>query len=152
MLIPLFARNDETHVWLVRRAAGLRKHSGQVALPGGKVDTSDASRLATALREAEEEIGLHRDSVDILGRLDDLVTVTGFTISPFVGWVSGPFTPRPNPEEVGRVFDAPLSTFFVRARGIPPFHGHAVDGELVWGATGKILRDLVAILRDVSGP
>ncbi len=146
VLIPLFARGDETHVWLVRRAAGLRTHSGQVAFPGGKTDASDASGLATALREADEEIGIPPASVDVLGRLDDLVTRTGFTISPFVGWVASAFTPRPNPEEVARVFDAPLRAFFARPRGIPPFRGHTVDGEFVWGATGKILRDLVGVL------
>jgi len=149
VLIPLFAKGDETYLWLVRRSASLRKHSGQVAFPGGKTDATDPSGLATALRESSEEIALPPSSVDVLGQLDDLVTGTGFTISPFVAWVAEPFTPRPNPEEVSRVFDAPLRAFFESARGIPPFHGHTVDGELVWGATGKIMRDLVGILRDI---
>jgi 8-oxo-dGTP pyrophosphatase MutT (NUDIX family) len=146
VLIPLFEERGETHVWLVRRSATLRKHAGQVAFPGGKRDAGDASGLATALREAEEEIGLPAASVDVLGQLDDCVTGTGFTISPFVGWITAPFTPRPNAAEVDRVFLAPLRTFFEVARGIPPFHGHKVEGELVWGATGKILRDLIAVL------
>jgi 8-oxo-dGTP pyrophosphatase MutT (NUDIX family) len=148
VLIALFTRDEDTHVWLVRRSDGLRRHSGQVALPGGKRDPSDASGLHTALREAEEEIGLPATSLDVLGQLDDLVTGTGFTISPFVAWVTQPFTPRPNVAEVARVFDVPLRTFFAKARGIPPFHGYSVEGELVWGATGKILRDLVAAVRE----
>jgi 8-oxo-dGTP pyrophosphatase MutT (NUDIX family) len=151
VLIPLFAGDGRADVrlWLVRRAATLRKHSGQVAFPGGKVDAADESGRATALREAEEEIGLPRDSVDVLGQLDDLVTGTGFTITPYVGWVTRPFALRPNPAEVARAFDAPLAAFFAKARGIPPFHGHTVDGELVWGATGNILRDLVDVVRSL---
>jgi 8-oxo-dGTP pyrophosphatase MutT (NUDIX family) len=152
VLVPLFARDGEVRLWFVRRAATLRKHSGQVAFPGGKNDAQDASMLATALREAEEEIALPRASVDVLGRLDDLVTGTGFTISPFVAWITEPFTPEPNPSEVARVFDAPLEAFFEKARGIPPFHGHTIDGELVWGATAKIMRDLVAVLRELGAP
>ena len=151
VLVPLFSYENETHLWLVRRASSLRRHSGQVALPGGKVDATDESAVAAALREAEEEIGLPRSCVDVLGPLDDLVTGTGFTISPFVGWIAIPFTPNPNPAEVARAFAAPLRSFFGRAGGIPPFHGHTVDGERVWGATGKVLRDLVALVREVTG-
>jgi 8-oxo-dGTP pyrophosphatase MutT (NUDIX family) len=150
VLVPLFAHSsdEEARLWLVRRAATLRKHGGQIAFPGGKRDVSDASGLAAALREAEEEIGLSSSKVDVLGQLDDLVTGTGFTISPFVAWIAAPFTPRPNEAEVARVFDAPLRAFFERAGGVPPFHGHTIEGELVWGATGKILRDLVGVLRE----
>ncbi len=147
VLVPLFERDGDVYVWLVRRSDRLRKHSGQVAFPGGKTDAGDASGRATALREAEEEVGLRAAAVDVLGQLDDLVTGTGFTISPFVGWVAGPFTPRPNPDEVARVFRAPLRAFFARPSGIPPFHGYTIDGEFVWGATAKIARDLVKILR-----
>jgi 8-oxo-dGTP pyrophosphatase MutT (NUDIX family) len=114
------------------------------------MDEGDDGMLATALREAQEEIGLAPNMVDVLGRLDDLVTGTGFTIAPFVGWIEGPFTPVANAAEVARAFDVPLGTFFGAADGVPPFHGHTVDGELVWGATGKILRDLVALVREIE--
>jgi 8-oxo-dGTP pyrophosphatase MutT (NUDIX family) len=150
VLIPLAVHAGEVHLWLVRRAKTLRRHSGQVAFPGGKVDATDDGSRATALREAHEEIGLLPSAVDVLGRLDDLVTGTGFTIAPFVGWIEGPFDPVPNEAEVARVFAVPLRTFFDKARGIPPFHGHMVDGERVWGATGKILRDLVGVVRELD--
>ena len=150
VLIPLVVQDGEVHVWLVRRAATLRRHSGQVAFPGGKRDRTDADARATALREAFEEIGLVPDVVDVLGQLDDLVTGTGFTISPFVGWIDSPFLPVANVDEVARVFAVPLRTFFDKARGIPPFHGHDFDGERVWGATGKMLRDLVDVVRGLS--
>jgi 8-oxo-dGTP pyrophosphatase MutT (NUDIX family) len=150
VLVPLVHRAGEVHVWLVRRSSGLRRHSGQVAFPGGKMDPTDDGMLATALREAHEEIGLAPVLVDVLGRLDDLVTGTGFTVSPFVGWIDAPFTPVANAAEVARVFAVPLRVFFGDAEGVPPFHGHTVDGELVWGATGKILRDLVALVRGIE--
>jgi 8-oxo-dGTP pyrophosphatase MutT (NUDIX family) len=148
VLIPLFESDDDVHVWLVRRAATLRRHGGQVAFPGGKTDAAE-SALETALREAHEEIGLPAVLVDVLGRLDDLPTRTGFTIAPFVGWIRGPFIPAPNESEVARVFSVPLRAFFAKPCGIPPFHGHTVVGERVWGATGKILRDLVAVIREL---
>jgi 8-oxo-dGTP pyrophosphatase MutT (NUDIX family) len=148
-LIPLFEEGNEVRLWLVRRASTLRRHSGQVAFPGGKSDPLEAPR-ETALREAHEEIGLTATAVDVLGRLDDLVTGTGFTIAPFVGWLREPFTPVPSQAEVARVFSVPLAAFMAKPRGIPPFHGYDVDGERVWGATGKILRDLLAVLRATS--
>jgi 8-oxo-dGTP pyrophosphatase MutT (NUDIX family) len=146
VLAAMCERDGEVCLWLMRRTIDHGKHSGQVALPGGKRDPSDGAMLDTALREAEEEIGLARASVDVLGRLDDLVTGTGFSISPFVAWVSGPFEPRPSPAEVARVFAAPLRAFFRPPRGEHPFYGYDVDGELVWGATGRIVFDLVRTL------
>jgi 8-oxo-dGTP pyrophosphatase MutT (NUDIX family) len=147
VLVPLFERNGEAHVWLMLRAEGLRKHGGQVAFPGGKTDPGDASGRDAGVREAYEEIGLPEASIDVLGQLDDLVSGTGFTISPFVAWVTDAFTPTPNPTEVAKVFAAPLRTFFEHPRGLAPFQGHAVEGQFVWGATAKILRDLVQLLR-----
>src|SRR5882724_1086668 len=106
VLVPLFApiAGADPEVWLVRRADEMRLHGGQVALPGGKYETGDRDLLTTALREAEEEIGLFTSRVDVLGRLDDYVTVTGFVVTPFVGWIGEPFIPRPLASEVARVF------------------------------------------------
>src|SRR5438309_595177 len=87
VLLPLVDRAGEAHIWLTRRPETMNRHRGQVALPGGKRDASDASALDTALRETEEEIGFARSHVEILGGLDDLVTTTGYLISPFVGWL-----------------------------------------------------------------
>jgi 8-oxo-dGTP pyrophosphatase MutT (NUDIX family) len=150
VLIPLFEREGAVHAWLVRRAQGLRSHSGQVAFPGGKRDADDESLLTTALREAEEEIGLARDEVDVVGPLDDLVTITGYTITPFVGWVRHDLTLTPNAAEVARAFAAPLASFFEEPTGMFPRIGWRVDGELVWGATAAILKGLVAIVREMT--
>jgi 8-oxo-dGTP pyrophosphatase MutT (NUDIX family) len=152
VLLSLFERDGEMHTWLVRRARGMRRHSGQVAFPGGKRDPSDRSPIGTALREAREEIGLLPSAVDVLGPLDELVIGTGFTVSPFVGWLLEPFSPVPNPAEVARVFAAPLRVFLDPPSGIPPFRGYRVDGELVWGATAAMARSLGLIVAEVVGP
>jgi 8-oxo-dGTP pyrophosphatase MutT (NUDIX family) len=139
-------------LWLVRRPSSLRTHSGQVALPGGKRDPTDPDLVSTALREAEEEIGLFPGQVEVLGIADDLVTVTKYLVTPVVGWIHGPFEPRPNPSEVSRAFSAPFATFhdggvlestpFESIRRV--VRAFRVEGEIVWGATAAILSALAA--------
>jgi 8-oxo-dGTP pyrophosphatase MutT (NUDIX family) len=150
VLVPLFERGGEAHLWLVRRPTSMRSHAGQVAFPGGKSDPSDDSLLTTALRETKEELGIAPGGVDVLGALDDTHTFTGFTISPWVGWLEHDLDVRPNPSEVARAFAVPFAAFFAPVRGAPPLRGWTIDGELVWGATAAILRGLVAIVRDLD--
>ncbi|HEY3593426.1 MAG TPA: CoA pyrophosphatase [Polyangiaceae bacterium] len=157
VLVPLFAPSPQgtPEVWLVRRADDLRVHSGQVALPGGKKEPTDTDLLTTALREAEEEIGLAPAEVDVLGQLDDCVTVTGFVVTPFVGWIAQPFTPRPLAMEVARVFALPLSTFERPTRTMRVgADGHErvvfsyeAGGETIWGTTARILAGFSDLLR-----
>lgn len=149
VLLPLFERDGEAHVWLARRPSSMRSHAGQVAFPGGKNDASDESLLDTALRETHEELAIERRRIDVLGALDDVITVTGFTISPWVGWLEPGVQVTPNPSEVARAFAAPLRAFFEEPSGVLPFRGWTVDGEFVWGATAAILRGFVAILREL---
>jgi 8-oxo-dGTP pyrophosphatase MutT (NUDIX family) len=151
VLATLFERGGEAHVWLVRRPQSMRSHAGQVAFPGGKSDPLDPTLLATALREANEELGIAPGDVDVLGALDDINTITGFTISPWVGWLSSDMPVQPNPTEVERAFAAPLRAFFEPQTGSWPRHGWTIDGELVWGATAAIVRDFVAIVRELGG-
>jgi 8-oxo-dGTP pyrophosphatase MutT (NUDIX family) len=151
VLVPLFERDGEVHVWLVRRPRAMRSHPGQVAFPGGKADAGDATPLDTALREANEELGIQRTSVDVLGALDETHTITGFAISPFVGWLAPGVEVFPSTAEVARAFAAPLGAFLESPSGVPPWHGWTVDGERVWGATAGIVRGLVAIVRDLPG-
>jgi 8-oxo-dGTP pyrophosphatase MutT (NUDIX family) len=150
VLIPLFEKEGEAHVWLVRRPASMRSHAGQVAFPGGKSERSDESLRVTALREAEEELGIEPASVDVLGVLDDYATITGFTITPWVGWLAPDVVIKPNAEEVARAFPAPVRAFLEPPRGILPFRGWTVEGELVWGATAAILRSFAAIVTELG--
>lgn len=162
VLLPFFAQPGDgrsidagPYLWLVRRADGMRVHGGQVALPGGKRDPGDSDLLFTALREANEEIGLAPTDVDVLGTLDDCVTVTGFAVTPYVGWIPRPFDPKPLASEVARVFAAPLSAFLVPPRAVSIDLGpskrivlsYEATGEIVWGATASILRNFVELLR-----
>jgi 8-oxo-dGTP pyrophosphatase MutT (NUDIX family) len=150
VLVPLFEQDGEAHLWLVRRPGTMRSHAGQVAFPGGKTDLADGSPQVTALREADEELGIPRESVDVLGPLDEMHTITGYTISPFVGWLAPGVEIKPNPGEVARAFAAPLRMFLEPQRGYLPWRGWTIDGELVWGATAAIVRGFVAILRELG--
>lgn len=157
VLVPLFRRPEtgQTHLWLLRRPDDGSAHGGQVALPGGKPAAQDEDLRATALREAEEEIGLPRGDVEVFGPLDEYVTITRFRVRPFVGWVPATFSPCRNRAEADRVFHGPLATFLEPAAlhevKVGPFRrsmpSHRVDGEIVWGATFTILHRFAEILR-----
>jgi 8-oxo-dGTP pyrophosphatase MutT (NUDIX family) len=150
VLLPLFERDGEAHVWLVKRPTSMRSHAGQVAFPGGKSDAGDDSLRDTALRETHEELGIDPGSVDVLGALDEVHTyVSGFTISPWVGWLAPGTLVSPSASEVARAFAAPLRAFLDEPSGTPPFVGWTIDGELVWGATAAIVRGFVAILGEL---
>jgi 8-oxo-dGTP pyrophosphatase MutT (NUDIX family) len=159
VLVALFPWQDAPHVWLIRRPEGLRSHAGQVALPGGKVEPEDADITATALREASEEIGLPPSALEVLGLDDDFSTSTGYVITPVVAWLVSDFTLATNPAEVARAFSAPLAIFREEGiLGIVPIEAfknlaraYLVDGEIVWGATARVLRAL-ALRIDFSPP
>ena len=146
VLVPIFERDGEVHMWLVRRPTSMRSHAGQVAFPGGKNDVSDESLLDTALREAEEELGIERARVDVLGALGDVPTGTGFRITPWVGWIAQGETVRPNPSEVARAFAPPLRVFVQPGAQAGARRSWTFDGELVWGATALIIADLLDTL------
>jgi 8-oxo-dGTP pyrophosphatase MutT (NUDIX family) len=151
VLIPVIDHPQPT-VLLTQRSAHLNDHAGQISFPGGKIDAGDASPLATALREAEEEIGLARQFVDPIGYLDLYGTSFGFRILPTVARVRPGFNLRINPSEVDDVFEVPLAFLMDPAnhelhskefRGIERFYYAMPYGErYIWGATAGILRVL----------
>jgi 8-oxo-dGTP pyrophosphatase MutT (NUDIX family) len=160
VLILLDARGGEERVIFQRRTSHVEHHKGQISLPGGRRDEEDASLLATALRETHEEIGVPPDAVDVLGRLDDITTGTGYAVSPFVGalalgW-SGRY--RPHPAEVEQLLEVPLAHLRsergrVRATvlaGDRPRSEEAFFFEraLIWGATGRILHNFFDVIAD----
>lgn len=139
-------------VLLTKRASGLKHHPGQIAFPGGKVDSGDDGPVGAALREAEEEIGLPRGMVEVLGTLPPHETVTGYTVTPVLGWIRDAFEPAPEVGEVAEAFDVPFShvtdpdRFVIESRlwrGTRR-HYYAVPWGpyYIWGATARMLRVL----------
>lgn len=154
VLIPLVARPSPT-LLLTQRTSHLANHSGQIAFPGGKVDESDTDEIDAALREAEEEVGLAREFVQVLGTLPIYTTGTAFIITPVVALVQPGFTLAPNEGEVADVFEVPLSFLLdpahhrrhaLTAEGVRRewFSMPYQDGEVerfIWGATAGMLRN-----------
>ena len=149
VLVPLVEHADEPSILLTRRADHLEKHSGQVAFPGGKVEDSDDSPIAAALREAEEEIGLDPSHVEIAGVLDTYQTGTGFLILPVVGLVRPGFTLTPDENEVADVFEVPAHIALSEANWKTDsgewkgrmwnFYSMDYQGYNIWGATAGML-------------
>jgi 8-oxo-dGTP pyrophosphatase MutT (NUDIX family) len=154
VLLPLHGWPDEPGLIFTERRADMRRHAGEISFPGGRRDEADADLVATALREAEEEIGLAPASVELSGALPPASTfVTGYRIHPYVGLIPDPseLDLRPNPSEVETVLafslDGLRAGYAMRRlvrRGVP-IHTptYEMDGHLIWGATARILGDLL---------
>ncbi len=156
VLVPLVDRAEGMSVLLTQRTAHLSAHAGQIAFPGGRLEPEDEDAIAAALRETEEEIGLSREQVSLIGRLDTYVTGTGFENSPIVGIVSPPFLLSPDPFEVADVFEVPLpfvldprnhcrtERVFEERRRV--FFVLPYQGRNIWGATAGMLVNLAEVL------
>jgi len=152
VLVAADLTTPEPTLILTKRSARLKHHPGQIAFPGGKQDPRDADPIATALREAEEEIALPRAAVDVLGTLPAHETVTGFRVTPVLGLIRSPVTLAPEAGEVEEVFRVPFafvtdpSSFRVEGRRWQGRHRHYYvvpwGPYYIWGATGRILRAL----------
>lgn len=156
-MVPLVQR-EEIQILLTQRTSHLSDHAGQISFPGGRVESHDISREETALRETEEEIGLGRDRIVLLGRLPGYEIPSGFRITPIVGWIEPPFELKPDPFEVAAVFEAPLTHFLDPARyqrrdyRFRGRHRHymaiSYEGRYIWGATAGMLYSLARSLND----
>ena len=162
VLAPLFVGGEpaETHVVLTRRRADLRRHAGEISFPGGRMDAEDADLSTTALREAEEEIGLARTDVRLLGQLPAVSTfATNYVIHPFVGTIPAGVAWRLSPREVDAVLELPLAALQagrtrtrMERRGISfETDAYVVEEHLIWGATARIIEYLLQRLQG-SGP
>lgn len=157
VLIGLLNQSHDPSILLTKRTDHLRDHAGQICLPGGRIEPDDASIEAAALREAEEEIGLKPDQVDIIGRLAPYDTTTGFRVHPVVGWIEPPVTFKLDPFEVAEVFELPLS--FVldpqnhqrqhhqREKVRRSYYVLPYEGRFIWGATAAMLVIFANLLR-----
>jgi 8-oxo-dGTP pyrophosphatase MutT (NUDIX family) len=152
VLIPLFYDQGQYHVLFTERSDDVNYHKGQVCFPGGTQEPSDSSLLQTALREGEEEIGLKAKNVDILGELDDSLTLTSnYVISPFVALIPHPRSLRTNGREVKGVFSVPLSFLVDEANFRQDSYTYEYGGHIIWGATARILRQFIGLLKSESG-
>ena len=157
VLIPIVLRSEELTVLLTRRTTLLKSHSGQVSFPGGRAEPHDASAEATALRETREEIGLAPRHIELIGRLHDYRTRTGYRVSPVVALVTPPFELRLDAHEVEEAFEVPLSFLLDPAnhqRHAREFQGRQVHyfampyrQHYIWGATAAMLVNLYRHLR-----
>jgi len=158
VLVPLVDRAEGLTVIFTQRTAHLSAHAGQISFPGGRRETYDMSPEDTALRETEEEIGLPRAQIEILGRLDTYMTRTGFRVTPVVGLVHPPFTVDPDPTEVEEVFEVPLAVildpsnpqrhsreFMGKQRW---FYAFPYEQRYIWGATAGMLVNLRDVLAE----
>lgn len=159
VLIPLITLNDEWHLVFTRRTEAVEHHKGQVSFPGGGCDVGESSPEQTALREAEEEIGLKSADVRLLGKMNEVLTITHYRVTPVVGVLPWPYKIRPEPAEVERVFTIPLNwlsdpvNWEVRSvtpagapRAFQVIYYHSYDGEILWGATARMTHNLLSVL------
>jgi 8-oxo-dGTP pyrophosphatase MutT (NUDIX family) len=162
VLVPVVERDGRPHVLFIKRADHLGEHAGQMSFPGGGREPSDEDLLATALRESREEVGMATAAVDVVGRLDDIATVTSYSVRPFVArvpdqeWV-------PDDREVAEVVLLPLTALTDLANyeseqrehphyGDVRLHFFYVDGYTVWGATGNMLVQFLELATDWRAP
>lgn len=165
VLVPLVQRPQGLQVLLTRRTEHLRDHAGQISFPGGRAEPDDADAVAAALRETEEEIGLARTAVDVIGALPTYTTITDYVVTPVVALVQPPFQLRLDAHEVAEAFEVPLHFLMTPANHCHhrfewqgrqreflsmPWDAVGGDGRLhhyfIWGATAAMLRNLYAFL------
>jgi 8-oxo-dGTP pyrophosphatase MutT (NUDIX family) len=161
VLIPLYVRDGELHIVLTKRTDRVETHKGEISFPGGAMDAGDIDLMGTALRESLEEIGLLQEHVDVLGRLDDHVTATGFHITAFIGLIDpakSPYDWVPHEFEVAEVLEVPLAHLRDRRSLIEVprlregettlMEAYAFGEHIIWGATFRMLRNFIEVAFD----
>jgi len=159
VLIPLFKAAAEYRVLFTKRTDRVEAHKGQISFPGGKIEEEDGSPLETALREADEEIGLSRKDVTVLGQMDDARTVSSnFIVHPFVGLIPYPYEFKTSAMEVKELLDVPFDVFLSgdsAGENTPVVYegvtyqslAYRYKGEVIWGATARIMQNLVNLVK-----
>lgn len=156
VLVPIVNRPQGPTILLTQRTAHLKKHAGQISFPGGGWEEQDPHLEATALRETEEEIGLHNRHIEVLGQLSLYETSTAYGVTPVVGWIEPPFDLTIDPFEVAEAFEVPLAWIMhrenhqieSRVRDGRRRHYYVLpyEGRFIWGATAGMLVNLVDVL------
>jgi 8-oxo-dGTP pyrophosphatase MutT (NUDIX family) len=152
VLIPLFCSQGQYYVLFTERSDEVGFHKGQVSFPGGTREPSDSSLLQTALRETEEEISLKAKDVEILGEFDDTLTlISNYIISPFVAFIPYPYPFKADGIEIREIFFVPLSFLMDEANFRQDSYSYEYEGHIIWGATARILRQFIDLLKSESG-
>ncbi|MQR00138.1 CoA pyrophosphatase [Glaciimonas sp. GS1] len=158
VLMPIVLRDEGLTLLFTQRTAHLTDHAGQVSFPGGRAETYDTSPIETALREAEEEIGLPREQVEVIGTMPEYFTGTGYRVTPVVGLITPPVEFKADADEVAEIFEVPLAFLMdglnhqLRTLDLPDgyrrtFYTMPYDRFFIWGATAAMLRNLFHLLR-----
>jgi 8-oxo-dGTP pyrophosphatase MutT (NUDIX family) len=160
VLIPIYKKDGQYHIIFIKRTNTVKTHKGQISFPGGTRDKGDKSLLDTALRESEEEIGLRREDVTILGELDDQITTTSnFIVTPFVAMIPWPYNFTREKAEVDEIISVPIPALLAKDAMKPEtemLDGKEVEsfayyynGVRIWGATARILNKLLGIIERI---
>jgi len=156
VLLPLFCKDGSYHILFTRRTDKVKRHKGEISFPGGIYDTSDGDLSATALREADEEVGIKPQDVELLGALDEVMTMTDFIVSPFVGLIPFPYPFVLSEEEIAEIIILPLFDFLKEGvlseedwtyqEKTAKVYTYHCGGHVIWGATAKILRQFLDLI------
>lgn len=156
VLLPLFRKNGEWHVLFTKRTAHLNHHSGEISFPGGVRHAEDADLLQTALRETWEEVGINPEDVEVLGILDDFLSIHNYLVTPYVGMFPANYPLKLNPHEIDKILEVPLSHLLRpeifrsedwswKGRAHPVYFYNCGEEE-IWGLTAAILRQFLDIV------
>jgi len=157
VLCPLFIHEGEAYLVLIKRSQQLKHHKGEISFPGGVRESSDNSLLDTCLRETKEEIGIQAEDITIIGRLDEVDTTTGFLVSPFLGLIPHPCRFHLNYQEVEHLLIVPITKFtdiscqynfyYFNGKQLFSLVAYHINNQVIWGATARVIEQLVTILR-----
>ncbi len=155
VLIPVYFKDGEAHLLFTKRTENLEHHKGQISFPGGRKDDTDKDLLETALRETDEEIGIRKNDISVLGQTDIFLTNTHFLVTPYVGIFDYPYSFTVNKAEIDRLIHVPLSflvrddVFEVRAYNKNGYtwrlHYYHAGSDVIWGVTGFLLSNFLSI-------
>jgi len=156
VLVPLFQKEGNCHLLFTKRSEEVKYHKGEISFPGGVVDEEDSELISTALREADEEIGLKESDVQIIGVLDDIVTITEFIVTPIVGLFPYPYPFKVSEAEIAELIEVPLASLIdedcFSEREIPRggqkeiVYAYQYGKHIIWGATARILKQFLDLI------
>jgi 8-oxo-dGTP pyrophosphatase MutT (NUDIX family) len=156
VLVPLFKKGEDCHLLFTKRSEEVKYHKGEISFPGGVVDEEDSELVSTALREAFEEIGLEENDVQIIGILDDIVTITEFIVTPVVGLFPYPYPFKISEVEIAELIEVPFSSLLdedcfsereiIRGAGKEIVYAYQYENHVIWGATARILKQFLDLI------